>query len=339
MIYIGFVIAAVVIFVLAMIVGWALSALAAEHEKEEAQSLGRLIQIVAFVLVGIFVVGLTLGSSVKTVKAGHTGLVYTFADITGQRSPGLNLIMPWQGFKEINTQVQRIRPETICEDVNAQGQVVAQLPDCLATFSSETQNVFIIPSINVKLQRGGDLEFLYSDVGPDWVDEILRPRLHQAFKDVTRLYKSVDIAPAREEIREKVVERLNEEMESVPEAGAIFIVDVLIDNISFSQSFETKILQKQEATQEAERQAALVVAAENQAEQAVKRAEGEARANTVLAESLRVNGNFILQFRAIEALADDVKIIMLPTDSGIIPILGESFLTGTGPASPPPRAP
>lgn len=288
----------------------------------------RLVGVVGVILVVLIMGAITLGASIRTVDAGHTGLVYTFNDITGQRDPGLNVIWPWQGFKVVNTQVQRIRPETACEDVNADGQVVAVIADCLATFSIETQNVYIVPSINVKLQRGKELEFLFSDVGPDWVDEILRPRLHQAFKDVTRLYMSVEIAPAREEIRAKVVERLNAEMANVPEAEAIFIVDVLIDNISFSQSFETKILQKMEATQEAERQAALVVAAEKEAEQILKIAEGEAAANDVIAESLRESGIRVLQQRAIDAIGPGVRIMLLPIDSGIFPILGEDLLTG-----------
>lgn len=335
MIYIAGMIGMLLVFLVGWGVTFAARTIANGSTGDEAfaKTVGRIVMVVMLLAMG----GLTLGASIRTVPAGHTGLVYTFDDITGQRNPGINVIKPWQGFKVINTQVQKIRPETKCVDKAADGAIVAEYGDCLETFSSETQNVFIVPTINVKLQRGPELEFLYSDVGPDWIDEILRPRIHQAFKDVTRLYKTVDIAPAREEIRALVVDRLNAEMMNVPEAKAIFVIDVLIDNIGFAQSFELKILQKQEATQEAERQLALVTAAQHEAEQVVKKAEGEARANSVLAESLRVNGNFILQFRAIEKLADDVKIIMLPTDSGIIPILGDSFLGGSGPAPQPPR--
>lgn len=329
--YIGFLICIVVAyFVIKGILLVMVAMTSIEREKEQMQQFRTLGNIMSSIALVLLIGGVTLGSVIRTVPAGHTGLVYTFNDITGRRDPGINAIWPWQGFKVVNTQTQKIRPETTCND--------GKIEQCLEAFSSETQDVFIIPSINLRLQRGDALEALYANVGPDWIDKIVRPRLHQVFKDITAGYNSTGIAPAREEIRAKALQRLQEEMDTadIPEAAAIVIEDLLVDNIEFRQAFVDAIEAKQVAEQEAQRQLELVTAAQHEADQAVKRAEGEAEANTILAESLRENGNFILQFRAIEKLSEKVRIIMLPNDSGIIPVLSSDLLAGADEPVPAP---
>lgn len=273
------------------------------------------VTIVSYLVFVVFVATLTLGASIKQVPAGHVGLVYTFGDITGQRDAGLQIIAPWQGFKTTSIQTQKIRPETTCGN--------AAIEECLEAFSEETQNVFIRPTINLSVSPTAVQE-LFTAVGPDYIDKLVRPRLHQIFKDETVKYVSVEIAPSREGIRKAVRTRLIEEL-----AGfSITVEDLLIDNISFNPAFEDAIEAKQNASQEALKEAELVEAARQRALQKVEEATGEANANTILAQSLREQGNFILQFRAIEALADNVRIILLPEDSGLIPILGESLLGG-----------
>ena len=64
------------------------------------------------------------------------------------------------------------------------------------------------------------------------------------------------------------------------------------------------------------------------ADQDIAKAAGEAEANTLLAASLK-DGNFVLQFKAIEALAPNIKVLLLDANNGLIPILGESLLSGT----------
>lgn len=319
-------IAGMIGMLLVFLIGWGVTTAARAMSGGSTSDEG-FIKICARAVMVVMLLGmggLTLGASIRTVPAGHVGLVYTFDDITGQRDPGINMIKPWEGFKVVNVQTQKIRPETTC---NNEG-----IPECLEAFSEETQNVFIRPMINLSVSPN-DVQELFRQVGPDYIDKLVRPRLHQIFKDETVKYASVDIAPKREIIRAAVRARLIEEL-----AGfSITVEDLLIENVSFNPAFEDAIEAKQNASQEALKEGELVEAARQRALQKIEEARGEAEANTILAESLRVNGNFILQFRAIDKLADDVKIIMLPTDSGIIPILGDSFLGSSGPAPQPPR--
>ncbi len=264
-------------------------------------------------VVGVIFVALTLGASIRTVDAGHVGLVYTFGDITGQREAGLQMIMPWQGFKVVTIQTQKIRPETTCND--------GKVEQCLEAFSKETQDVFIIPTINLSVSPD-NVQQLFTEVGPDYINKLVRPRLHQIFKDETVLFDSVDIAPNREVIRERVRSRLIAELAPF----SITVEDLLLDNVDFRQVFKDAIEAKQVAEQEAQKQIELIRASQAKADQAIEEARGQATANTILAESLEKNGNFVLQFEAIKKLAPNVRIIIVPNDGGIIPVLGESLL-------------
>ncbi len=275
----------------------------------------------------ILVIVTTALFSVRTVPAGHVGIVYTFSDITGQTSSGLVTIWPWQTLKRASVQVQTLcfmteNPAVLGEG----GQILEPATECpensrkmgggLDSFSSENQDVFIDVILNIKVNPD-NVQKLYRTVGENYVDKLIPGRVAQVFKDETVNYASLEIAPARTQLRSIVEPDLQSELNEF----SIDVTALLIENISFSPEFLAAIERRQVAEQKALE--ANAIASAN-----VTIAQGEADANEALAESLAKNGNFILQFRAIEALADNVKIILLPEESGLIPILGESLLGG-----------
>ena len=89
------------------------------------------------------------------------------------------------------------------------------------------------------------IQDLYRDVGADYFDILVRPRVLQAFKDETVKYTSVLVAPNRETIRKTVRERLTNELK----AHSIAVQDLLVDNISFTKKFQDSIEEKQSQTQ------------------------------------------------------------------------------------------
>ena len=98
------------------------------------------------------------------------------------------------------------------------------------------------------------------------------------------------------------------------------------ENISFEESFELAIQAKQDATQEALKEQELVAAKEAKARQVVAEAQGEASrlvtvaagqadANDLIARSLTPE---LIQFQAMQKLADNIQIALLPAGQGII---------------------
>lgn len=252
-------------------------------------------------------------SSFHQIGAGYVGVVYQFGGIVGQVPEGFQTTTPWQNVQTWDIRTQRIRPETKCFD--------EKIPDCLEAFSSETQDVFIRATINLSVNPE-DVQKLARTVGSDYVAKLVLPRLHQIVKDITVRYRSVDIAPNREEIRAAIKERMKVELAE----RSINVEDLLIDNMDFRPEFKQAIEAKQIASQEALRQQELVAAKQAEARQKAAEAEGnasklrieaqgQADANRAINESLTP---LLIQFQALQKLAPDVKIVFLPSGQGII---------------------
>ncbi len=259
---------------------------------------------VGSVVLAVLWIGLaTLTNSLHQVDAGHVGVVRTFGDITDQTGAGLVMTWPFQTLEEASVRVERYD----ISDINA--------------FSEETQDVFIGATVNYQVSPRA-IQSLYSEVGSNYVDTLLRPRMINFFKETTVNYTTVDIAPNREAIRRAVKDRLKADLEPF----SIDIVDLLIENIDFREEFKAAIEQKQVATQEALRQQQLIEAKKAEAQQKIESARGDAEsvriaaeaqaeANRLLAASLTPE---VIQFQALQKLADNVQIALLPSGQGII---------------------
>ena len=257
-----------------------------------------------FAPAGALVLALFAGvSSCHQVPAGHVGIVYEFGGIIGQRSEGLQWVAPWQDMNEASVRVQ--------------GHNFPKLD----SFSAETQDVFVAATLNVQVSPK-DIQNLYRDVGPNYFEVLVRPRVQQAFKDETVKYRSVEIAPNRETIRQAVRTRLSRELA----AHSIKVEDLLIDNIDFRKEFKDAIEAKQIATQRALEEEQKIVAEKHRAQQNRERAEGEgdarltiakkeAEANRALSESITPA---LTAYLTVLKLAPNAQVIMLPSNQPFI---------------------
>lgn len=245
----------------------------------------------------------TAFASIKPIEAGHVGVVYQFGEIVGQRDEGLQFIAPWQELRGESVQVQRFQFTEI------------------TAFSKETQDVYVVATVNYSVSPNA-VQNLFRQVGQNWFDRLIEPRVLNFFKEETVKYATVDVGPNREAIRTAVRNRLASDLQPF----SIQIDDLLIDNIDFSPEFKASIEQKQIATQDALREQERVRQKQFEAQQAVEtakgeadairaRASGQADANRSLAESLTPE---VIQFQALEKLADNVQIALIPSGNGII---------------------
>ncbi len=261
------------------------------------------VQIGAAVIFFLFVVVYTLSASVHQIPAGHVGVVYNFGRIIGQRSEGLQLTFPWQTMYRESIQVQRHR----FADVTA--------------FSKETQDVLVVATVNYSVSPNA-VQTLLREVGPNWFDRLIEPRVVNFLKEETVKYITVDVAPNRESIRSAVRERLARDLEQY----SINVDDLLIDNIDFLPEFKQAIEQKQIATQDALREEARVEQRPNEAQQVIETARGaaealkinadaQAQANRALSASLT---DQLIQFQLVQKLSDKIQVMLLPTGQGVL---------------------
>lgn len=256
----------------------------------------------------------TLSAAVYQVPAGYVGVVSEFGAIKGQITEGLQIVAPWRDVRLANTQVQR------------------HVLDRLAAFSEESQDVFVRASLNIRVSPD-TIQELFRSVGPNYYAVLVESRVIQNFKDETVKYKSVDIAPNRENIRQAVRHRLEKELSPF----SIYVVDLLLDNIDFNQDFKKAIEDKQIATQRALEEQQKVEVERFKALQAVERAKGEgaailaraekeSEANRKLAASITPE---LVRYAMVQKLSDKIQVMMLPSGQNFI--LDTDFLRGGQP--------
>ncbi len=239
----------------------------------------------------IFIV-VTLWSSMKIVPTGNVGIIYQFGGIVDQKSEGLQMIPPWNEMKLADVRIQKYTFTNL---------------EC---FSLETQNITMNLTLNFKVSPN-IIQDLYRNIGPRYFEVIIFPKIPQIVKDETVKYKAIEVAPSREALRISIRDRLKNDLESY----SIEVVDVLLENITFSSEFENAIELKQIASQKALEEQEIVKQEKYKAEQRITRAQGEAESNRLISESL---SSEILQYTMIEKLADDIKVIILPSGQNFI---------------------
>ncbi len=163
--------------------------------------------------------------------------------------------------------------------------------------------------------------FVRRTIGPYYVSVVLEPYVREAIRNVASGYavKALYSEAGRKEIGKTMLEFLRSKLD---EKG-IVVQDVLLRDVklppSFSQSIELKLKAEQEALQkEFELQKA-----KKDAEIEVAKAEGVAKANQIIGDSLRDNESY-LRYLWIRGLKETKnQVIYVPTETGL-PILEAS---------------
>lgn len=255
---------------------------------------------------------LTVLFSVHFVDAKHIGVTREFGKITGQVGEGIQITWPWVRVEEWNIRLQYITPDTRCSNGT---------PQCLDAGSFDTQDVYVNGTLNMEVDVR-DVQNLSRNIGPNYIDNVVHPRMQQVVKRVVSKYKAVDVLPNREEIRIQIVEGLKAELKDY----SINAQDFLLTNIDFTDEFRLEIDKKTVAEQQALTAENVVRVREAEARQASAQAQGvadrlrieaagQADANRTIAASLTPQ---LIQFQAVQKLTDKVQIALIPSGQGII---------------------
>jgi regulator of protease activity HflC (stomatin/prohibitin superfamily) len=242
--------------------------------------------------------------SFHSVNAGHVLVVRQFGEIVGQRGDGFQTIAPWQTAEDVSTQVESQRFQMDDRTGAAEGAIASG-----PAISEETQPVYAVVTLNYRVSDAAVQE-LYTDVGSTFFEKVVAPRVFQVFKNETVKFKSVSVAPNREEIRGAVQAELDRQLESF----SIDVVDFLINDLDFPQEFTEAIERKQVATQDALAARQKVEQSKAEAQQEIERARGQAQAQRLRATALTDRN---LQFEALQILKEaPPQIVFLPAGQG-----------------------
>jgi len=258
----------------------------AEFKWPKPRTVGMLILFIFILIVGwgTFVI----------VPAGHRGVALWWGGVEKRiMGEGLNFKVP-------------IAERVIKVDVKVQPHPFKEID----ASSKEYQIVKMTGMMNFHIDPAY-VNDLYQKVGLDFADKVIDPAFNDFVKEVVPTYPIGEILPKREEIRQRAMKKLGDNLSRYH----IIVDDIYFANIRFSPEYEGAIEAKQVAQQQVETQKQVLAQREIEARQKVATAKGEAESILVVAQG---------QAKANDALSRSISPILVQYKSiekwnGILP--------------------
>ena len=183
----------------------------------------RFIPIIGVVLAIVLVIL----SCVSYVPTGYTGIVTTFGKVhENTLDAGLNFHAPWDNVITMDYREQRV-------------------PFKLEAFSKDIQQVDVQGSINYNIDKTTAMN-LYRDVGTEYAQILIQPRIQEDVKIIIAKYTAENLIENRQKAADAIFELIRDELES----KGIHIISLAVENIDFTDIFESAVEANQVATQE-----------------------------------------------------------------------------------------
>ncbi len=246
------------------------------------------------VVIVLFVVLIVLWGTFVIVPAGHRGVCLWWGSVEKRiMGEGLNFKVP-------------IAERVIKVDVKVQPHPFKEID----ASSKEYQMVKMTGMMNFHIDPAY-VNDLYQKVGLDFADKVIDPAFNDFVKEVVPTYPIGEILPKREEIRQRAMKKLGDNLERYH----IIVDDIYFANIRFSPGYEGAVEAKQVAQQQVETQKQVLAQREIEAQQKVATAKGEAESIQVVAQG---------QARANDALSRSITPILVQYKSvekwnGVLP--------------------
>ncbi len=247
--------------------------------------------LILIVLLILFIIS---WGSFAIVPAGHRGVVLWWESVEKRiMGEGLNFKVP-------------IAETVIKVDVRVQPHPFKEID----ASSKEYQIVKMTGMMNFHIDPSF-VNDLYQKVGLDFADKVIDPAFNDFVKEVVPTYPIGEILPKREEIRQRAMKKLGDNLSRYH----IIVDDIYFANIRFSAEYEGAIEAKQVAQQQVETQKQVLAQREIEAQQKVATAKGEAESILVVAQG---------QAKANDALSRSISPILVQYKSiekwnGILP--------------------
>lgn len=219
----------------------------------------------------VLVVLALLSSCFYTISSTERGVLSTFGNIKQESiGSGLHFKIPMvQDVKRVSIQTYKIEENTGAYTKDIQSAVIQYV-----------LNFDVIPE---------SVPTLYTEVGPSFQEKIIIPIVYGVVKDVIGTFNASEIVENRDNVRSEVEVRLAEQLPIRFFRNIAF----QIVNIDYDDAFESAIVAKQVAEQEALKAKNNTIRIQEEANQKIIAADAEAKAIEVRANALAKNKNLI----------------------------------------------
>jgi regulator of protease activity HflC (stomatin/prohibitin superfamily) len=312
---IGFVFSIIALAGLA-IAGFGIFLIVQAVQRNEPARVGALLAVIGVVVAIVFFV---MNAGLVEVKANEVAVV--FNTLNGNLKPeplgpGLHVIIP--GVQQATLYSAAQQEYTMAGVVN-EGAIRGD--DAVVALTSDGQQVKIDITIIYRIDPA-KANLVHVRWQGRYQDSLVRPTVRSEVRAATSQFKVEQIYGVE---HQQLAQAIQDGVRGKLEAEGFQVTDVLIRNIAFSEEYVKAIDQKQVAQQQAQEAEFRVKEKEQEAAQARAvaqgeadafriRAEGEAEALNLINEQLAKNP-LLLQWRYVEQLGPDVKLIIIPSNS------------------------
>lgn len=297
----------IVIGVVVLIAGFAINTPSLVFSK-----FSRPVKVAGTVLVILGV----LTSSVKQIDAGSVGIESLFGKVSDRTlSSGLNFVNPLVEITTIDTKTQNYTMSAVRDEGDKEGDDAIRIltADGLQVEIDLTILYRVIPSEAPKL---------YREIGPTYVEKIVRPITRTRIRDNAVNYDAVALYSSK---RDEFQSRISKQIEQEFKLRGIFLENVLIRNINLPESVKKTIESKINAEQESQKMQFVLSKEKQEAERKRVEAQGIADYQRIISESLTDRQLQYEQIKAQKELAasPNAKIIIMGGKGNVPVILGD----------------
>jgi len=243
-------------------------------------------------------------SVIYNVPAGHRGVIYDkFRGVLPKEdSEGTHFYIP-------------VIQEPIIMDITTRPREVP-----VTTGSKDMQQINISLRVLFRPKRSA-LSNIYKEIGLDYEERVMPSIVTEVLKTVIAKYDASELITQRT----RVSTAINELLEERAAKFNLILDDISIVHLTFGREFSQAVEFKQVAQQDAERARFLVEKAEHIKKANVIRAEGDAEAAELIANSMAKAGEGLIELRKIETgvevakkMAMNRNVTYLPNSQGVL---------------------
>src|SRR5437867_559382 len=264
-------------------------------------------------------------SSIAIVSAGHVGIATVFGKVqTRHLSEGLNLVNPFAHVEGMS-----VRTETYTmSSVSNEGQVKGD--DSIQALSSDGLMMPLDITVAYRLVSA-DGPWLYRNIGPDYVDKVIRPAARTAAREAVAGFTAQESYSTR---REPLAQRMHElltlrlksllsQHEDFNSRSGFIVEQVMIRNVQLPPKVKDAIEEKLSAEQQALRMQFVLQKERQEAERKRIEAQGIADFQKIVTQGI---SEPLLAWKGIEATeqlahSTNAKIVIIGNPKNGMPLI------------------
>ena len=233
----------------------------------------RPLKVISIVLI---VLGL-ITASIRQIDAGQVGVVSLFGNVSDRTlESGLNFVNPVADVTEFDIKTQNYTMSATNDEGSKQGD------DAIRVLTADGLEVVIDLTVLYRVVPG-DAPRIYRDIGPDYMDKIVRPITRTRIRDNAVYYDAVALYSSR---RDEFQTRIYKTIEADFKQRGLMLEQLLIRNIDLPASVKKTIESKINAEQDAQKMQFVLQKERQEAERKRVEAQGIADYQKILSTGL-----------------------------------------------------